>query len=79
MRFVECRNRPPLIVVSLVLALAKAHVLALITAHVLRLNKAGILALKKGHVLRLSNKICPTFRPNTPKLAFGRFHKGGGR
>ena len=49
-------------VVSFVLALNKAHVLALNTAHVSRLNKADVLALNTAHVLRLktfTEKILP--------------------
>ncbi len=69
--------RPPPFVVSFVVALNKADVVALSTAHVLRLNKADVLALNKAHVLRLNNKICPVFRASTKDAAFGRLHKGG--
>ena len=73
----ERKAQSSLFVVSFVLALNKANVLALNTAHVLRLNKADVLALNKAHVLRLNTKICPVFTANTKEAAFGRLHKGG--
>ena len=62
-------------VVSFVLALNKAHVLAPKTAHVLRLSKVDVLALNKAHVLRLNTKLCPALTANTKETTKGR----GGR
>ena len=70
----ERKAQSSLFVVSFVLALNKAHVLAHNTAHVLRLNKADVLALNKAHVLRLNTKTCPVFTANTKETT-----KGGGR
>ena len=67
--------RPPPSVVSLVLALNKAHVLALNTAHVLPTRR--MYWLNKAHVLHLNTEIYQVFTANTKEAAFGRLHEGG--
>ena len=65
--------------VSLVLAVKKAHVLVFNTAHVLRRNKAEVLAVNKAHVLCHNNKIYAMFRANSKEAASGCLTKWGWR